>query len=180
MFKFFFQLIDKALFTVMFLVGVQLPAFINAYRQRLSGHLNEAQEQLTQYQAIADMQYQGSIDKLIVAFKSNSDNAIQQMSNVIANSVESVNTYQQQLFNLENANYLQRVFYFITQMDVEKALETLDRFVPAIPLELNAIITGVILSLLLSGLLNLIFIGGKKLTVKKKATQIQSTKKAQE
>lgn len=175
MFKFIFRIIDKILFTLMFIGGIQLPAFINAYRQQLSGHLNEAKEQLSQFQLIADIQYQGSIEQLVNAFKNNSDNAIQQMSTVIMRNIESVNAYQQHLLNLENANYLQRIYYFVTQMDIDKASETLTHFVPAIPLELNAIITGVILSLLLSSMLNLLYMGGKTLFSRgRKNTKITS------
>lgn len=163
MIKFIFNLIDKTLFTLMFIIGIQLPAFINAYRQYLSGHLNEAKAHLNQYQLIADMQYQGSLEQLINAFKNNSDIAIQQMSTVISQNLANVTTYQQQLFNLENGNYLERIFYFVTQLDVEKVSDTLIRFVPAIPLELNAIITGGILSLLFSALLNMLYLGGKKI-----------------
>ena len=163
MFKFIFRIFDKLLFTLMFIGGIQLPAFINAYRQQLSGHLNEAEEQLSQFQLIADMQYQGNIEQLVSAFKNNTDHAIQQMSAVIMRNIESVNAYQQQLFNLENANYLKRIYYFVTQLDIEKASETYNRFVPSIPLELNAIITGVILSLLLSTILNLVYLGGVKI-----------------
>ncbi|GHF01173.1 DUF2937 family protein [Thalassotalea profundi] len=167
MFKLIFNLIDKTLFTLMFIIGIQIPAFINAYRQYLSGQLNEAKEHLTQYQLIADMQYQGSLEQLITAFKNNTDKAIQQMSTVISHNVESVNAYQQQLFNLENGSYVQRIFYFVAHIDLEKASDTLIRFVPAIPLELNAIITGVFLSLLLSTLLNTLYLSGKKLLTTK-------------
>ena len=83
------------------------------------------------------------------------------MSAVITQSIEHVHTYQEQLLSLEKGHYIERVFYFITQVDINKASETLTRFVPAIPLTLNAIITGVILSLLLSTLLNLLYLGVK-------------------
>ncbi|XQW86601.1 DUF2937 family protein [Thalassotalea piscium] len=180
MLKFLVQLIDNVLFTLMFLLGIQLPAFINAYRQHLSGHLNEAKTFLNQYQSIADLQYQGNIEQLVAAFQNNSDIAIKQISSVITNNIESVHTYQQQLFQLEDANYLRRIYYFITELDFDKAVETLRNFVPAIPLEINALITGFILSLLLSTLLKISYLGGKKIIKRQSWLLSKAIKKAQE
>ena len=175
MFTFIFQLIDKALFTVVFIVGIQLPAFINAYSQRLSGHLNEAKAHLQQYQSIADIQFQGSIEQLIRAFKSNSDTAIQQMSQVITDNKINVENYQQQIINLENNDYLNRLYYFVVQFDGEKASNTLASFIPAIPLELNALITGVVFSLLVSLVITLSSFTSKRLFSKYKQRSKQNT-----
>lgn len=156
MLKYIFKLFDNALFTIVFIVGIQLPAFINAYSQRLSGHLNEAEVYLSKFQSIADLQYQGNLEQLVSAFKSNSDDAIQKMSSVILENIESVNSYQQQIIHLESTDYLHRLYYFMIQVDIEKASATFSQFVPAIPLEVNAIITGIVFSLFFSALIHLL------------------------
>ena len=42
MLKILSTLFDRCLFTLTFILGLQLPEFIQQYSQRLSGHLNEA------------------------------------------------------------------------------------------------------------------------------------------
>ena len=49
MLKLFTQLFDRILFTLSFILGVQIPEFMQQYTQRLSGHFDEANYQLSQF-----------------------------------------------------------------------------------------------------------------------------------
>ncbi len=51
------NIIDRCFFTVTFILGVQLPEFMQQYQQRLGGHLAEAQSQLAQFEVIAQQHF---------------------------------------------------------------------------------------------------------------------------
>lgn len=85
MFKLIGRFIDRILFTICFVIGVQAPEFIQQYIQRLSGHLNEVEYQLKQFQTIADIQFKGDLTALIHRYQANSDPAIHQTGDVVAN-----------------------------------------------------------------------------------------------
>ena len=141
---------DRIVFTASFIIGIQLPAFINAYRQRLSGHLEEAKTQLQQYQMIADQQFNGSLESLVQSFISNSDEAIKNVGGVIQTTLTTVESYRQQLSLLNQENYLYQVFYFFKHIDVVKFRATIEIFTPAIPLSVEAIATGACFALITS------------------------------
>ncbi len=137
-------LFDRVLFTLCFLIGVQLPEFVQQYSQRLSGHLNEAQHQLQQFQFIADTQYQGSLVTLIKRYQENSDLAIQQTGQLVNNLSIRITELDFSLNQLQQNNYWQRIYYFVTDMNIEMAQATAKQYILAIPLEMNALITGVL------------------------------------
>ncbi|WP_448565399.1 DUF2937 family protein [Thalassotalea ganghwensis] len=144
---------DRIIFTLSFIIGLQLPAFINAYRQRLSGHLEEAKSQLMQYQLIADQQYQGSLEKLVTSFKNNSDAAINNVGGVVETTFKAVESYQLQLAQLNHDNYLYQLFYFVKNVNIEKAHATMQSFIPSIPLSAEALITGACFAIMTSSIL---------------------------
>ena len=78
------QLIDRVLFTLAFLIGVQLPGFIQQYSQRLSGHLAEAENQLQQYQNLADLHFNGQLTQLVSRYQSNPDPAINEVAAIVS------------------------------------------------------------------------------------------------
>jgi len=145
----FTKLLDRCLFTFSFIVGVQLPEFVQQYSQRLSGHLNEASHHLSQFQAIADSQYQGSLLTLISRYQANSDIAIVQTGDVIAELMTRIELFELQLSHLQQGDLYQRLYYFIIEMDIELARATAFQFQLAIPLETQALLLGACLALLI-------------------------------
>lgn len=151
-------LIDRCLFTVFFILGLQLPEFMQQYTQRLSGHLHEAHYQLDQFQAIANNQFQGNLLALIKRYQSNADNVFQQTGQMIENLVLRIEGFNQSLTNLQQGDYPDRLYYFVTQIDPELAAATLKQYQLAVPLDMHALITGAtfaIILLLLSSLLSI-------------------------
>jgi len=144
------HLIDKVLFTVTVILGMQLPAFISAYVQRLSGHLNEANIQLSKFKEIAEFQYQGDIDQLITAYLKNSDFSIQQTGKMIAELINRVEHYQVHMNTLTTGEYIERVQYFLFNFDRSLAQDTLAYFKLSLPLTVEAVLTGLAIAILLS------------------------------
>ena len=157
MFRFLVSIIDRVIFTLSFIVGVQAPEFIQQYTQRLSGHLDEAKFHLSQFQTIADMQFKGDLTTLITRYQTNNDIAIQETGKVVNNTIERISSFEAQISQLQQNDYLNRLYYFASEVDIPMAKSTLESFKLAIPLEPEALITGGIfaftLVLLLSALI---------------------------
>ena len=76
----FNNIIDRCFFTVTFILGVQLPEFMQQYQQRLGGHLAEAQSQLAQFELIAQQHFEGSLITMIARYKENTEASIISLS----------------------------------------------------------------------------------------------------
>lgn len=142
MLKLFTTLIEHFLFTLCFIVGVQIPEFINQYIQRLSGHLDEARFQLHQFQIIADNHFQGKLEIMIARYRENLEPSILQTADVIANTTERVANFESHLQKIQQGDYIERLYTFIIEYDVEMAYATLQQFKMAIPLDVFALATG--------------------------------------
>lgn len=141
------NLIDRCLFTCVFILGVQLPEFIQQYSQRLSGHLNEALMQLNEFQLIANRHFEGNLSNMIDKYLINSEPSIKETANIIVNTSNRVSDLQTHLFNLEEAEYIKRLYYFINDYNASMAQATFQQFQLAIPLNLSALLTGAIFAL---------------------------------
>lgn len=159
--KWTWHLVDKVLFTITVILGMQLPAFINAYVQRLSGHLNEANIQLSKFEEIAKFQYQGDIDKLVNAYLKNTDFSIQQTGKMIAELINRTEHFQVHMDALNSGEYIERVKYFLLNLDHSLARDTLNYFELSLPLTFEAVITGIGIAIFLTAIEKTCFYAGK-------------------
>ena len=125
---------------------MQLPEFVQQYSQRLSGHLNEALQHLQQFQFIADSQSQGSLTELIQRYLSNSDPVIVQTGQLINTLTARIAELDSSVNFLQQSNYWQRLYYFFSEFEPAIVQATAQQFVMAIPLEPNALLTGVLIA----------------------------------
>jgi hypothetical protein len=142
------NIIDRCFFTIVFILGVQLPEFIIQYKQRLSGHFTEAKLHLVQFQAIADQHYHGDLSAMIIKYKTNLEPSIMNTAEVINQLIHRVSYLQQQLNIVTNNDYMEQVFNIIFLADRAIIQNTLVDFSMAIPLEINALTTGVALAII--------------------------------
>ena len=149
MLKILSTLFDRFLFTLTFIVGVQLPEFIQQYSQRLSGHLNEALLQLNEYQLIANRHFDGNLKTMIEKYLLNSEPSIKETGEIIMNTSTRASDLQAHLFNIQETDYIKRVYYFITEFDESMVQATFEQYQLAIPLNLPAFTTGVGFALLI-------------------------------
>jgi hypothetical protein len=167
MFRVINNIIDRCFFTLTFILGVQLPAFIIQYKHRLSGHLSEAKLHLAQFQTIADQHYQGDLLAMVMKYQANSEPSIVNTADVINQLIFRVDYLQLQLNAVINNEYIEQVFNFIVHADRSIVRDTLIDFSLTIPLELNALSTGAVIAivgLLLKEITNSLFkLLGKKL-----------------
>jgi hypothetical protein len=141
------NILDRCFFTVTFILGVQLPEFMQQYQQRLAGHLNEAQSQLSQFNVIAQQHFDGSLITMIARYKGSSEASIISTGELIERLSVRVQYLVSHLEEITTANYLDSVYQFIWHLDKQIAAGTAETFSMAIPLELNAIATGAIIAI---------------------------------
>ena len=147
MFRVINNIIDRCFFTITFILGVQIPAFIIQYKHRLSGHLSEAKLHLVQFQTIADQHYQGDLSAMIMKYQTNSEPSIVNTAEIIKQLVLRVEFLELQLNAIINNAYIEQVFNFIVYADRTIIRDTLIDFSITIPLELNALATGAIIAI---------------------------------
>ncbi len=150
MFTFIGHTLDRILFAVNFILAMQVPAFIVQYRQRLAGHLDEARYQLSNYQHIADQHYQSDLLVLIKRYQANSDAGIRASGNLVVDLLDRIASLTQQVEHLLYSDYLTMIYYFLVDIDLAIAKATLVDYQLSMPLEVNAISTGLIAAIVLS------------------------------
>jgi hypothetical protein len=161
MFRVINNIIDRCFFTITFILGVQLPAFIIQYKHRLSGHLAEAKSHLVQFQTIADQHYQGDLSAMVIKYQTNSEPSIVNTADLITQLISRVDYLQLQLNALFSDVYTEQIINFMLNADRTIVRDTLIDFSLTIPLELNALSTGAIIaivSLLIKEIFNAFFI----------------------
>lgn len=167
MFTLINNIIDRCFFTAIFILGVQLPEFMQQYQQRLAGHLAEAQSQLNQFEIIAQQHFDGSIITMVTRYKDNSEAAIVSTGELIERLSLRVEYLSTHLAQITQSDYLHNVYLFIWHLDNEIARGTAEHFSMAIPLEINAIVTGGTLAIT-TLILKAIFVNLIKYPFKKK------------
>ncbi|GLX80480.1 hypothetical protein tinsulaeT_38200 [Thalassotalea insulae] len=149
MLSFINQLFDKCLFTLSFIVGVQLPEFIVQYSQRLSGHLNEAKLQLSQFKQLAEIHHNGNLAQLVSSFRENQDPTVMKTADIIEQLIVRVDYLEQHLTNILSPSYWIQIKSLIVEYDVAIMQQTAKLFKLAIPLEVTSLATGALLALLI-------------------------------
>ncbi|WP_286272722.1 DUF2937 family protein [Thalassotalea hakodatensis] len=153
--SFIHQLIDRCLFTIIFIMGIQCPAFLTQYIQQLSGRLEEAKWQLSQYQTLADMHFNGSLSKLTEHYLSNSDTIINKTGMIVNELINRRDYLTFQFTSLHNQPYLEQLWFFSTNFDDSIVQQTYTMFSLSIPLTIEALCTGFFIAILVMSLLKL-------------------------
>ena len=152
-------LLQRLLFTFGVMLFMQLPQFIDHYRQQLSGYYLAQQTQLQQFQLIADTNFNGQLDGLIADFNASPAPAVQQVGKQVFTLQQSVAVLAADLSMLTEGSYVNKLTYFMTRVDNKLAENTLSLFTPSIPLSQAALMAG-----LIGGVtLNLFWLFGLKL-----------------
>lgn len=137
-------LLERFLFTFGVLLFMQIPQFIDQYTQRLGGYYDAQRTHLAQYQAIADINYDGQLTTLIANFQSSDTPAVVLTGQQIESTMHTTETLLQDLRLLTADSYLPKLKLLLTRPDLTLAKNTLAIFKPGIPLTKEAIITGFI------------------------------------
>ncbi len=149
MFRWLKDYLRLGIFAMGLLIGVQVPAFIQQYDDRVNAHLLEAKQSLAGFQFTADRYFQGSIEKLIEHYRNSDD----QVFNQDAHSIQAI--YDRVMFLQNEARQMQqssayRALHVFSKPSTELFDETVQRYNYTVPLSPLALIWGLICALLLA------------------------------
>ncbi|WP_413692821.1 DUF2937 family protein [Psychromonas sp. KJ10-2] len=149
----------QLVFTLSLLVGLQLPSFLHQYETRLQGHFAEAQSQLAQFQALADLYFEGDLTALIEQHQNSDENVFRDEAKVIQASYLRVQNLQIQIDELQQPLW-HRLVHLAQQINSPITKQTWQTYQANIVLNQQAIVVGVTvaigLMLILEGLLTLL------------------------
>jgi hypothetical protein len=126
------KFLDRVLCVAGAVIFSQLPEFLQQYLQRLGGHLDEARRQLGQFQQTA-AQSGLTLDRLIADTKAQTEPAVAQLGQVMANTAARVDALQTAESSLRHASLWTRPFVFLRHVDGPIARATWSAFRPGVP-----------------------------------------------
>lgn len=131
-------LLDRVVLVVAIVAGGLLPGFIEQYRQRLGGRLDQARLDLAAWQRIADQLFAGDLNRLIRYHSASADPAFHAEAHVIEQLRASVQQLQQAAAALQG-DLLQQASYLALHLDAALARATLADWTPTFALSLQGI-----------------------------------------
>ncbi|MGZ9899743.1 DUF2937 family protein [Shewanella gaetbuli] len=142
----YFRLI---LFVCGVLIGVQFPAFIDQYGQRLEAHLLESQLSLQAFQRDADKFFAGDIHRLISHYQRSADEVVQAGGNNIQTIYDRAEQLQAALQQFKQSELSSIQHVLITPVDNIRT-ETWQGFTHMVVLDTYAILMGLVLGLFIA------------------------------
>jgi len=165
MIRLIFNYLDKILFALAAILGLQLPAFIQQYSQRVGGHLNEALGHLDRYRLLAAKNYDGNIQQLIAHLKNNPSEKLSSVGTLVEDLSARTEHLQASYNSLQQSNFLKRVFSFVRDLDLDIAKATLEQYQWSIPLTTDAALCAIITATTITALFSLLGFLGRKLII---------------
>lgn len=118
----------------------QAPGFVTHYLQRLGGHVSEAKLNVASWQDIADETTGGNLRDLIEFYQSNGATEAVATGRKCAGDVARLHDLQAALDAIRDASPWERMFTFVRNADTSIARETLESYVPNVPLDLESLV----------------------------------------
>lgn len=125
------------------LLGIQIPSFVDQYEKRLDAHFNEAENNLRGYQEIADKFYGGSLAALLDKHERSLDEIFREEARPIKNIFERYQRFTKEKLSL-NTGLPGKIAYLVTQGDKELIDETYANYSFTVPLNGQAVSSGII------------------------------------
>ncbi|WP_144211589.1 DUF2937 family protein [Shewanella donghaensis] len=153
-----FDYLRLVLFVSGVLLGIQVPAFVDQYGQRLDAHTTEAQLSLSEFQRDADRFFEGDINRLLAHYQASPDVVV----NAGGQSIQAVYD-RYQLLNSALVQFNQTAYSGFEQVafspleDIRQ--EVWQQFSHTIMLDTRAIVIGLVLGFLFSLLCELSLVG---------------------
>lgn len=168
------SLFDKIFFALGVILFLQLPHFIDQYTQRMGGYAASQQQQIREYQVIADQHFNGDIQAYVERLEQHNDPAVSESAEQINKRLKNAAAIEKELMVYEQQALWYQVPYFVAHIRLDLAKGTAQNFAPGLPINLWAWGYGLMGGLLFS----LLFNGVVKLpgTIRRKAKQKSSSK----
>ena len=153
------NLLDKIFFAVGVMLFLQLPHFIDQYTQRMGGYASSQQQQIKEYQLIADQHFNGDLNAYLQRLQQNTDPAIAKSADQMNQRIKSAAAINNELQVFEQEALWYQIPYFITHIRMDLAKGTAQNFAPGVPINLWAwgygLLGGLLSSLLFNGIIRI-------------------------
>ena len=157
--------ITMLLFTVMFLVGLQVPAFMDQYTKRVDAQVIEVTRLLRQYQKIADKYHNGNMSELIALHEANANKTFNDEAVVISQHVKREQYLSNHLDQLKN-NVFRGASTILFQVDEDIYARTIKQYTMSIQFTKLSLIFAAFMAVFSCVLYELILFILKKMGVK--------------
>jgi hypothetical protein len=137
------------LFGVGLLAGVQVPGFVDQYAKRVSAHYIEVTRNFAGFQLTADQYFAGSIDALIAHHEASPDAIFKDEAQIIRALHGRLQSLAAELDAMRRS-MLSRIAHVAFRADPDILKETLAAYTYSVPLNQDAILSGVAAGLLLA------------------------------
>ncbi|MCG6201909.1 DUF2937 family protein [Psychromonas antarctica] len=144
-------------FALALLMGLQLPNFLHQYETRLDAHYIEAKDQLSQYQALADVYFSGDLHALISKHKSSEQRLFKAEAQIIEKLLARFNQLKAQK-NALQGSLISRLYFLLGELHSPLLKETQENYNAEIALNQDSIIVGLASALLSTLLMELLFL----------------------
>ena len=147
----------KITFAATLLIGLQLPHFLAQYETRLDAHYIESTEQLSHYQKLADLLFSGDLNALVEKHKNSEIDLFKAETHIIQSLIKRAEFLEKQKQQLRAPLY-QKFVFLITQINEPLFIETQKNYQANIVINQQAIIVGLCIAVVLTLLLEILFI----------------------
>ena len=144
-------LFDHLLCVLGAITFAQLPEFIQQYRQRLGGHLDEARRQLAEFESVA-LRAKLTLPQFIERTAANTDTAVARLGTLMRDTAMRVDELTAAETALRHATPWSKPFIFFAHVDPSIARATLDIYIPAVPTSVEGLVYATLGVLTLLGL----------------------------
>jgi len=131
--------------SISLLFGIQVPNFVDQYEKRVDAHFVEVTHNLQHYQEIAARHYNGSLYSLIAFHKNSAVKTFQEEGAAIENMHKRKKRFEADKLAL-TGGFLWKAFHLAMDGDRELLGETATHYSYAVPLNQDAIVSGVVLA----------------------------------
>jgi hypothetical protein len=131
--------------SISLLFGIQVPNFVDQYEKRVNAHLVEVTHNLQHYQEIAARHYNGSLYSLIAFHKNSPVKTFQEEGAAIENMYKRKRRFEADGLALAGG-FLWKAIHLAMDGDRELLRETAAHYSYAVPLNQDAIVSGVVLA----------------------------------
>lgn len=140
-------ILDRIILLAAIMLAACIPSFIAQYRQRLGGRLDQVHADLAPFQAIADRNFGGSMQKLIEHHIASPDSTFHQEGVAIQSMVDAAARLQDAMQAL-NTDLIHQCLYLASHSDHDLARSTWSIYQPGFTLTLQGAVFAVVLGLI--------------------------------
>lgn len=133
-------LIDRTLVVLGVILGAQWPGFLDAYRQRLGGHLDESRRWLNSYRQLTEQFSEQGLTGFIQSLQQSQMPVLRAQGQLLQQELSREARLEHAWNGLSDPSTFLSSWHFLQTLDVHIAKRTLAIYTPTFPLTIDALI----------------------------------------